>query len=214
EYVDADADLETALKICLDAKAQYPAVCNAMETLLVHRKIAPRFLPKMVGMYREAGVEVRGCPAARKIVPGLKPATAEDWSAEYLDLILAVKVVDGIGEAIEHINKFGSGHTDGIVTRSRKAARLFMEGVDSACVFHNASTRFSDGFRFGLGAEVGISTNKTHARGPVGLEGLVIYKYLLFGNGQAVAEYSGAKGKKFTHRALRASSFPPGGKKR
>jgi glutamate-5-semialdehyde dehydrogenase len=159
----------------------------------------------MVDRYLEAGVEVRACPKTMAIVKAnkaLKPATEEDWRTEYNDLIIAIKVVDGVDEAIEHINTYGSGHTDTIVTDNKTTALKFMQFVDSSSVMHNASTRFSDGFRYGKGAEVGISTYKVHARGPVGLEGLVIYKYLLVGAGQIVATYVGADAKEFTHKRL------------
>jgi len=201
-YVDSMAKKSTALNVALDSKIQYPAACNAAETLLVHKDIAKGFLPEMVQWFTDAGVEVAGCPKTRKIVSGLKAANEADWSAEYLDMKISVKVVDTMADAIAHINKYGSGHTDAIVTQRKKRAEFFMESVDSACVFHNASTRFSDGYRFGLGAELGISTNKTHARGPVGVEGLVIYNYRLHGAGQIVDDYSGPFAKKFTHRKL------------
>jgi glutamate-5-semialdehyde dehydrogenase len=202
-YVHSDADLQQAIDVAYDSKVQYPAVCNAMETLLVHKEIAPTFLPLILEEYRKAGVEVRGCPQTMEIAKGQEviPATEEDWKKEYSDLIVSVKVVDGVNEAIEHINRYGSRHTESIVTESHDVASRFMEFVDSANVFQNASTRFSDGFRYGLGAEVGISTGKLHARGPVGLEGLTIYKYKLFGKGQTVASYS--KGKRaFKHRSI------------
>jgi glutamate-5-semialdehyde dehydrogenase len=202
EYVDADADVKMAIAICYDAKVQYPAACNAMETLLVHRNIAESFLPQMAQRYREAHVELRGDEASRNIVPGLAEATEEDWGKEYLDLILSIKIVNSVEEAISHINRFGSHHTDGIITRNEKNAHKFLREVDSAVVLHNASTRFSDGYRFGMGAEVGISTQKTHARGPVGLEGLVTYKYLVLGSGQVVSSYMGEKARPFTHRRL------------
>jgi glutamate-5-semialdehyde dehydrogenase len=202
-YVHEDADLEKAFDVSLDSKVQYPAVCNAMETLLVHKDIAPGFLPAMVVQFRESGVEVRGCPRTMALAPdqGVIAATEEDWKKEYSDLIVSIKVVDGVNEAIEHINRYGSRHTESIVTESHDVAARFMEFVDAANVFQNASTRFSDGFRYGLGAEVGISTGKLHARGPVGLEGLTIYKYKLFGDGHTVASYS--KGRKtFKHRVI------------
>jgi len=204
-YVDRDADVNMALNICYDAKVQYPAVCNAMETLLVNSAIAGEFLPRMAERYLKAGVEIRGCPRTMELLKGakeLKPATEEDWHTEYNDLIISIKVVDGVDEAIEHINYYGSGHTDAIVTENKKTALKFMQFVDSSSVMHNASTRFSDGFRYGKGAEVGISTYKVHARGPVGLEGLVIYKYLLVGKGHVVAPYIGAGAREFTHRKL------------
>jgi glutamate-5-semialdehyde dehydrogenase len=202
-YVHSDADLQKAIDVAYDSKVQYPAVCNAMETLLVHEAIAPAFLPPMIAEFRKAGVEVRGCPRTIEIAKGQEviPATEEDWKKEYSDLILSVKVVDGVNEAIEHINRYGSRHTESIVSESHAVAARFMEFVDAANVFQNASTRFSDGFRYGLGAEVGISTGKLHARGPVGLEGLTIYKYKLFGKGQTVASYS--KGQRaFKHRPI------------
>jgi glutamate-5-semialdehyde dehydrogenase len=207
-YVDRDADLGMALDICYDAKVQYPAVCNAAETLLVDSAIANEFLPRMAERYLKAGVELRGCSKTMQLLAHeeykeqIKPASEEDWHTEYNDLIISSKVVDGIGEAIEHINHYGSGHTDAIVTGNKKTALKFMQFVDSSSVMHNASTRFSDGFRYGKGAEVGISTYKVHARGPVGLEGLVIYKYLLVGKGHVVAPYIGSDAKEFTHKLL------------
>jgi glutamate-5-semialdehyde dehydrogenase len=204
-YVDRDADVNMALDICYDAKVQYPAVCNAVETLLVDSAIAGEFMPRMVDRYLKAGVEIRGCPRTRELMKGIKeikPASEEDWRTEYDDLIISIKVVDGVDEAITHINHYGSKHTDAIVTENKKTALKFMQFVDSSSVMHNASTRFSDGFRYGKGAEVGISTYKVHARGPVGLEGLVIYKYLLIGKGHIVAPYIGADAKGFTHKKL------------
>jgi len=203
-YVDRDADLDMALEICYDAKVQYPAVCNAMETLLVDSAIAEEFLPQMAARYKEAGVEIRGCPETLRILGdmGIKPASDADWRTEYNDLVISIRVVNGVDEAIEHINRYGSGHTDAIVTSNDDTARKFLKFVDSSSVMHNASTRFSDGFRYGKGAEVGISTNKVHARGPVGLEGLVIYKYLLLGSGHVVAPYIGRGARQFTHRRL------------
>jgi glutamate-5-semialdehyde dehydrogenase len=202
-YVHSDADLQKAIAVSYDSKVQYPAVCNAMETLLVHEEIAPAFLPPMIAEFRKAGVELRGCERTMEFAEGLGviPATEEDWKKEYSDLILSIKIVDGVNEAIEHINRYGSRHTESIVTESHDVASRFMEFVDAANVFQNASTRFSDGFRYGLGAEVGISTGKLHARGPVGLEGLTIYKYKLFGKGQTVASYSKGQ-RKFKHRSI------------
>ncbi len=200
-YIDSDADLDMAVNITVDSKCQYVAVCNAAETLLVDNKIAEKFLPKVKTALEEKGVQLRGCEKTVSIID-VKPAVEEDWSTEYLDYILSIKVVDGLEKAIEHINHFGSGHTDSIVTADKEKAERFMDQVDSANVFWNCSTRFSDGFRYGLGAEVGISTNKIHARGPVGLEGLVIYKWKLLGTGQVVADYSGSEAKKFTHKSL------------
>jgi glutamate-5-semialdehyde dehydrogenase len=202
-YVHQDADLQKAIDIALDSKVQYPAACNALETLLVHRDIARAFLPQMIAQYRAAGVEVRGCARTMEFAGAeeVHPATEDDWDKEYSDLIISIKVVDGVNEAIEHINRYGSRHTESIVTESHDVAARFMEFVDAAGVYQNASTRFSDGFRYGLGAEVGISTGKLHARGPVGLEGLTTYKYKLFGDGQTVASYS--KGlRTFKHRVL------------
>jgi glutamate-5-semialdehyde dehydrogenase len=202
-YVHSDADTQKAIDVAYDSKVQYPAVCNAMETLLVHEELAPVFLPLMIAEFRKAGVEVRGCSRTLELAKGQEviPATEEDWKKEYSDLIVSIKVVEGVNEAIEHINRYGSRHTESIVTESHDVASRFMEFVDAANVFQNASTRFSDGFRYGLGAEVGISTGKLHARGPVGLEGLTIYKYKLFGKGQTVASYS--KGQRtFKHRPI------------
>ena len=200
-YVDGEADLDMAVKLAVDSKCQYAAVCNAAETMLVDEKIAGAFLPKVQTALEERGVELRGCEKTVSIID-IKPATEKDWSTEYLDLILSIKVVSGLDEAIGHINRYGSGHTDSIVTADREKAEKFMDLVDSANVFWNASTRFSDGYRYGLGAEVGISTNKIHARGPVGLEGLVIYKWKLVGAGQIVADYSGGGSKGFRHKKL------------
>ncbi|MBN2488919.1 MAG: glutamate-5-semialdehyde dehydrogenase [Methanosarcinaceae archaeon] len=207
-YVDNRADLTKAYDVCFDSKVQYPAVCNAVETLLVHKDIAGAFLPEMAKRYLDAGVELRCDEASYDIVKGIKAlkavfrATDEDWNTEYNDLILSVKVVDSIDEAIDHINSYGSHHTDAIVTGDTASRKLFVNLVDSSSVMVNASTRFADGFRYGKGAEVGISTNKIHARGPVGLEGLVIYKYVLMGNGDVVADYAGPDAKEFTHKEL------------
>ncbi|MFP4037675.1 MAG: glutamate-5-semialdehyde dehydrogenase [Desulfobacteraceae bacterium] len=201
-YVDREADLEQALRITVDSKCQYVAVCNAAETLLVDKGIAEAFLPEAKKRLEAAGVELRGCPRTLELI-NVAPASEEDWAAEYLDLILSVRVVDGLDEAVRHINRYGSGHTDAIVTKDRERGVWFMDHVDSADVFLNCSTRFSDGFRYGLGAEVGISTNKIHARGPVGLEGLVIYKWRLFGDGHIVADYTGENARPFTHKAIR-----------
>jgi glutamate-5-semialdehyde dehydrogenase len=200
-YVHGDADIFMAVKVCFDAKCQYPAVCNAMETLLVHEDVAEAFLPRLSAEFEKAGVELRGDSATGKTIK-VNAADETDWSAEYNDLILAIKIVRSLDEAIGHINRFGSHHTDAIITRDAKAANKFMGLVDSSSVMWNCSTRFADGYRYGLGAEVGISTSKTHARGPVGLDGLTIYKYRLSGNGQVVADYVGENAKKFTHRKL------------
>jgi glutamate-5-semialdehyde dehydrogenase len=184
-YVSAKADLNMAHKIALNAKVQKPGVCNAMETLLVDRAVARRFLPTVIADLQKAGCEVRGDAATRAIVKeGVKKATEEDWRAEYLDLILSIRVVNGLKEAIDHINTYGSHHSDTIVTKDKKQAQVFLDAVDSACVYVNASTRFTDGFEFGFGAEVGISTDKLHVRGPMALEGLTSYKYEIYGNGQ------------------------------
>lgn len=183
-YVDAAACLAMANDITFNAKVQNPSVCNAAETLLVNQKIAADFLPGICKRLSDAGVELRGCEKTRAIAAGLKEAAEEDWSEEYLDLILAIKVVDGIEEAIDHINKYGSNHTDTIVTQDYSAAGRFTNEVDSACVFVNVSTRFSDGYEFGKGAEMGISTQKLHARGPMGIEELTTYKYVVTGDGQ------------------------------
>jgi glutamate-5-semialdehyde dehydrogenase len=182
-YVDADADLAMAADIAFNAKVQRPGVCNAMETLLVHEAVAREFLAMIAPRLREAGVELRGCERTRAIVADAVAATEEDWRTEYLDLILAIKVVASLDEAIDFINEHGSGHSDTIVTRSKDAARRFLAEVDSATVYENASTRFTDGFEFGFGAEVGISTNRLHARGPMGLRELTTYKYLVRGQG-------------------------------
>ncbi len=200
-YIDGDADTSMAVNLTDDSKTQYVAVCNALETLLVDSRAAETFLPALKKRMDEKHVELRGCDRTQGIID-VRAATEEDWSTEYLDYILSVKVVDSLHEAIDHINTYGSGHTDGIVTADREKALEFMDLVDSADVLWNASTRFADGFRFGLGAEVGISTNKIHARGPVGLEGLVIYKWRLAGSGQIVADYSGEKGRRYTHKEL------------
>lgn len=201
-YVDEHANLQQAMGICYDAKVQYPAVCNAVETLLVHEAIAPSFLPRLAERYRGAGVEIRGCERTLKILPDAKRATERDWRTEYLDLVISIKIVDSVEEAIEHINTYGSRHTDSIITRDGRAALKFLTGVDSSSVMLNASTRFSDGYRYGLGAEVGISTGKVHARGPVGLEGLTTYKYYLLGDGHVVSTYLGPDAKPFAHRPL------------
>ncbi len=184
-FVDEFADLEKAWNICFNAKVQRPGVCNAMETMLVHSKIADAFMPTMIEMFKKAKVELRGCERTRAYDPDyIKPATEEDWYAEYLDLILAVRIVDSLNEAIDHINTYGSHHSDSIVTENYTNAMKFLNRVDSAAVYVNASTRFTDGNVFGLGAEMGISTDKIHVRGPMGLEDLTIPKYIIFGSGQ------------------------------
>ncbi len=186
-YVDASAEIDMAVKVVVDAKTQALAVCNATETLLVHRDIAAAFLPPCAEALKARGVELRGDERTREIIP-CQPATDADWDTEYLDAILSIKIVDSIEEAIAHINRHGSHHTDAILARDEQAQRRFLSGVDSAGVYVNCSTRFADGFRYGFGAEVGIATGKLHARGPVGVEGLCTYKYQLIGSGQTVAE--------------------------
>ena len=182
-YIHEDADLQKGAKIALNAKVQRPGVCNAMETLLVDRKVAGEFLPVIKEMMEKEGVELRGCELTLEYID-IKPATEEDWHTEYLDKILSIRVVDNFDDAIEHIEKYGSGHSDAIVTENYKAAEEFLNRVDSACVYVNASTRFTDGGVFGFGAEVGISTNKLHARGPMGIDDLTTYKYKILGDGQ------------------------------
>jgi glutamate-5-semialdehyde dehydrogenase len=198
-YVDADCDQEMALDVCVDSKTQYPAVCNAVENILVDAAISDVFIPKLLSAMRDKDVEVRGDERVLIAVPGTKPATEQDWYEEYDDLILAVKVVDSLQEAIGFINSHSSHHTDAIITKDMGRASVFARMVDSADVFVNASTRFADGYRFGKGAEVGISTNKIHARGPMGMEGLMIYKYVLIGSGQIVRDYVGKDAKPFKH---------------
>ena len=183
-YVDQSADLDMAAEIIFNAKCSRPSVCNAIETILVHEKAAPAALPKIQARLSEKQVELRGCERTRAILPGITPATEEDWSTEYLDYILAVKVVDSLEEALEHIGRYSTGHSECIVTQDYTAAQRFLNEVDAAAVYVNASTRFTDGGQFGLGAEIGISTQKLHARGPMGLEQLVSYKFLIRGNGQ------------------------------
>lgn len=183
-FVDESADNDMAESICLNAKVSRPGVCNALETLLVHEKIAPDFLPRMARAYEAAGVELRGCAATKEVVPGVKEATEADWYEEYLDLILSVKVVSGLEEAIAHIEKYGSMHTESIITQDYANARAFVDGVNSSAVMVNASTRFADGYELGLGAEIGISTSRLHAFGPMGLEELTTTKFIVFGEGQ------------------------------
>ncbi|MCL2297364.1 MAG: glutamate-5-semialdehyde dehydrogenase [Proteobacteria bacterium] len=183
-YLDADADAEKAIRIADNAKTQRYAVCNTLETLLVHRAIAETILPPLCKIYQDKGVELRGCARARAIVPAMLDATEEDWHTEYLLPILSIRVVDSLDQAIEHIARYSSQHTDAIVTENHTAAMRFLREVDSSSVVVNASTRFSDGFEYGLGAEIGISTNKLHARGPVGLEGLTTQKWIVLGSGQ------------------------------
>ena len=183
-YIDADADAGMAIAIADNAKTQRYSTCNTMETLLVHVAIAGRVLPPLADVYRGKGVELRGCDRSRAMVPGMSPATEDDWQAEYLAPILAVRIVDTLDDAIEHIARYGSQHTDTIVTDDHGNAMRFLREVDSSSVMINASTRLADGFEFGLGAEIGISTNKLHARGPVGLEGLTSRKWIVLGTGQ------------------------------
>jgi glutamate-5-semialdehyde dehydrogenase len=200
-YVDSAADLKMAQEVIVDAKVQYPAACNSVEKVLVHQDAAREFLPALVTALQSAGVEVRGCSRTIKLLPNsaILPATEQDWHTEYGDLKITAKIVSNLDEATEHINHYGSRHTESILTQNQNAADLFMDEVDAASVFHNASTRFADGFRYGLGAELGISNSKLHARGPVGLEGLLTYKYKLHGSGQTVTDY--AQGKRtFKHR--------------
>ncbi|MBT5948936.1 MAG: glutamate-5-semialdehyde dehydrogenase [Nitrospinaceae bacterium] len=201
-YVDKAADIEMAINLAVDSKTQYVAVCNAIETMLVHRDVALDFLPRVAEALMARGVEVRGCELTRKILPEAVVAKELDWKSEYLDLILSIRVVAGPEDAIAHINNYGSHPTEAIVTKDEGIARLFLDRVDAASVMWNASTRFADGYRFGLGAEVGIATDKIHARGPVGLEGLTIYKYQLIGDGHVVSDYSGENAKPFLHRPL------------
>ncbi len=201
-YVDDEADLSMATEVAYDAKVQYPAVCNAVETLLVNEAVADAFLPKIAERYADAGVEMRGDDRVLDVLENdfeIEAATDDDWETEYGDLILSIKVVDSLADAVEHITTYSSKHTDSIVTEDNAAASTFMRGLDSASVFHNASTRFADGYRYGLGAEVGISTGKIHARGPVGLEGLTTYKYHLEGDGHVVGTYAGEDGKPYLH---------------
>ncbi len=183
-YVDRSADLKKAKEIVLNAKVQRPGVCNAIENLLVHKDVARKFLPEAARALKEADVELRGCEKTRKILRGIRAATDKDWYEEYLDLTLAIKIVNNVEEAIVFINKYGSSHSDAIVTRNKKAVDKFLNNVDSACVYLNASTRFTDGHQFGMGAEIGISTDKIHARGPMALEELCTYKYIILGSGQ------------------------------
>ncbi len=183
-YVSDQADLAMAEEVCFNAKVQRPGTCNAMEKMLVHQSVADEFLRKMLHRFTDAGVEIRGDAKIRKFSKKVKAASKDDWTTEYLDLILTVKIVDSLDEAIDHINTFGSHHSDAIITKNEKEIEVFFKSVDSACVYSNASTRFTDGYEFGFGAEVGISTDKIHARGPMGLEGLTTYKYIVSGHGQ------------------------------
>lgn len=214
-YVDAAADFDMALSIIDDAKTDYPAVCNAVESVLVDQAIAAEFLPLLAARMKEKGVRLRGCPESVNAIHdvAVEPVGENEWHTEYGDLILALKVVRGVNEAIEHIQRFGSAHTDAIVTNDLATARTFLQQVDSAGVFHNASTRFADGYRYGFGAEVGISTSRLHARGPVGLEGLTTYKYVLRGHGHVVRDYRGPHARPFLHRRQAScDSHDPRGK--
>lgn len=205
-YIDQAADLDKAVAITIDAKTHYPSACNTIETLLIHRDIAPAFLPLVIPALQAQSVELRADQQTQQLAgthsAALQPAADSDWATEYSDLILAIKIVESLEAAIDHINTYGSRHTEAIVTENPQAAAEFTAQVDAAGVFHNCSTRFADGFRYGFGAEVGISTQKMPPRGPVGLEGLVTYKYQLAGNGQIAATYSGANARAFTHRDL------------
>ncbi len=201
-YVDESAEVEKTVAIAVDAKTDYPSACNAIETLLVHQSIAETFLPALAEAMQAKGVELRGDAATQKILPQIKAVTDADWETEYSDLILAIKVVDSLEAAIAHINAYGSRHTDAICTENQAHADQFMAQVDAAGVYHNCSTRFADGFRYGFGAEVGISTQQMPPRGPVGLEGLVTYKYRVVGNGHIAATYSGENAIAFTHKDL------------
>jgi len=206
-FVDRDADLGMAEDVAFDAKVQYPAVCNAVETLLIHESVAADFLPGMIDRYEEAGVTLRGDAATREVVD-IDPATDQDWETEYGDLELSIRVVDSLDAAVDHVNAHGSKHTESILTEDADRASTFMRSVDAASVFHNASTRFADGYRYGLGAEVGISTGKIHARGPVGLDGLTTYKYYLEGDGQLVATYSGENATPYLHEEFEGEWIP------
>lgn len=200
-YVDKAADIGKAVAIAVDAKTQYPAACNAIETLLVHQSIAPAFLPLVANALQKRNVDLRGDERTCEILD-IAAAKETDWATEYSDLILSIKVVDSLEDAIAHINSYGSGHTDAIATEDSAAAATFLAQVNAAGVYHNCSTRFSDGFRYGFGAEVGISTQQMPPRGPVGLEGLVTYKYQLIGDGHIAASYTGANAKSFSHKDL------------
>ncbi len=200
-YIDKEADLDTAIAVTVDAKTQYPAACNAIETLLIHQDIAREFLPEIAKGLTHHEVQLKGDQLTQTYLD-IEAATEEDWKTEYSDLILSIKVVDSLETAINHINTYGSKHTDAIITEDKNSVEIFMNQVDAAGVYHNCSTRFADGFRYGFGAEVGISTQKMPPRGPVGLEGLVTYKYQVTGNGHIAATYSGENAKPFTHKEI------------
>ncbi len=200
-YIDRAADLELAVRVTVDSKCQYVSVCNAAETLLVHRSVARSIMPGIHAALTARNVELRGCERTARMIE-VVPATETDWQTEYLDHIISIKIVDTLEQAIDHINRYGSGHTDVIVSQDRQRADRFMRLVDTADVMLNCSSRFSDGFRYGLGAEVGISTNKIHARGPVGMEGLMIHQWRLIGSGHVVADYTGQGARSFTHKSI------------
>jgi len=205
-YLDEQCDPQKAIPVTLDSKLDYPSACNAVETLLVHEKLRETLFPQLLTELSKANIRLIGCKQTLKIAGQhqvqMEAATENDWITEYSDLVLSIKMVSSLSEAVDHINTYGSHHTDSIVTEYDQAADTFLRQVDSGCVFHNVSTRFSDGYVFGLGAEVGISTNKTHSRGPVGLEGMLIYKYLLVGDGQVRAAFSGKGARQFLHIPL------------
>lgn len=200
-YIDRFADSKMAVDIAVDGKCQYVAVCNATETILIHEAVAEKILPELKQALEAQNVEIRGCEKTCKIID-VKKANEQDWKTEYLDYIVSIKIVASLDTALDHINTYGSGHTDVIATQNKERAIRFMDMADTADAFWNCSSRFSDGFRFGLGAEVGVSTNKIHARGPVGLEGLMIYQWRMIGNGQKVADYAGKNAKPFSHKKL------------
>jgi glutamate-5-semialdehyde dehydrogenase len=202
QYVHASSNLDKALEVIIDSKIQYPAACNALETVLIDDAIAPAFLPQLQLAAIDNDIILIGCEQTRAILPDAQPATEDDWRSEYGDLRLSVKIVSGLDEAIQHINTYGSHHTDGILAEDSQAQALFLAGVDAANVYVNASTRFADGFRYGFGAEVGISTSKTHARGPVGIDGLLSTKYRLLGSHHVVKDYVGQSAKPFKHTPL------------
>jgi len=203
-YIDAAADPDMAIAIAVDSKVQYPAACNAVETLLVHSAIAATLLPRLAASLIDAGVRIRGCQQTQALLAAFPVERVSDaeWHTEYSDRIVAIRVVEDLDAALEHIDRYGSHHTDAIVTADAQAAQRFLNEVDSANIYHNCSTRFADGYRYGFGAEVGISTSKLHARGPVGLDGLVTYKYKLSGSGQLVKDYSGTSARRFLHKPL------------
>ena len=201
-YLDAAADPAMAVALVRDSKLQYPAACNAVETVLIHQDAAADLLSRLVADLVPRGVELRGCPRCLALEPTLAPASEADWDTEYGAPILALRIVDDLDGALDHIRRHGSGHTEAIVTGEHRTAERFLTEVDAAGVYHNASTRFADGYRYGFGAEVGISTSRIHARGPVGMEGLVTVKYRLQGHGQCVSDYAGSQGKTFRHEDL------------